>query len=121
MRGWRAWSAPASFGRARASRRGRCFPAHRPRRKRARRRSPPCWTSAAKGVEGAVKFWDASSLVPLLVAEPTTRTVQALAVRDPDMLVWWGSRVECTSALARLERETALDGRQARAAYDRLD
>jgi predicted nucleic acid-binding protein len=68
-----------------------------------------------------VKFWDASALVPLLVAEPTTRALQALAVRDTDMLVWWGSRVECVSALARLERETAFDGMQARAAYGRLD
>lgn len=68
-----------------------------------------------------MKFWDASALVPLLVAEPTTRALQTLAVRDPDMLVWWGSRVECVSALARLERDAALDGRQARAAYERLD
>jgi predicted nucleic acid-binding protein len=68
-----------------------------------------------------VKFWDASALVPLLVAEPTTRAVLAVALRDPDMLVWWGSRVECVSALARLERETALDGRQAGEAYERLE
>jgi predicted nucleic acid-binding protein len=68
-----------------------------------------------------VKFWDASALVPLLVADPTTRALQALAARDPDMLVWWGSQVECVSALARLEREAALDGAQVRTAYDRLD
>ncbi len=77
--------------------------------------------SVAKGVESAVKFWDASALVPLLVAEPTTRALQTLAVRDSDMLVWWGSQVECVSALARLERDTALDGKQTRAAYDRLE
>ncbi|WP_422001486.1 hypothetical protein [Reyranella sp.] len=68
-----------------------------------------------------MKFWDASALVPLLVADATTRAMQALAVRDPDMLVWWGSRVECVSALARLEREAALDRRQAGAAYQRMD
>jgi predicted nucleic acid-binding protein len=56
-----------------------------------------------------VKFWDASAIVPLLVAEATTRRLQALARRDPDMLVWWGSEVECASALARLERAAALD------------
>jgi predicted nucleic acid-binding protein len=56
-----------------------------------------------------VKFWDASAIVPLLVAEPTTRRLQGLAARDPDMLVWWGSAVECGSALARLERAAALD------------
>jgi predicted nucleic acid-binding protein len=67
-----------------------------------------------------VKFWDASAIVPLLVAEPTTRRVQALAGRDPDMLVWWGSEVECVSALARLERAGALDGRGMALASDRL-
>lgn len=56
-----------------------------------------------------MKFWDASAIVPLLVAESTTPRMQALARRDPDMLVWWGSEVECVSALARLERAGALD------------
>ena len=65
-------------------------------------------------------FWDASALVPLLVAEPATRQMQALAARDPDMLVWWGSAVECISALARLERTAALDGKGMALASDRL-
>ena len=55
-----------------------------------------------------MKFWDASAIVPLLVAESTTQRIQALARRDPDMMVWWGSEVECVSALARLERAGAL-------------
>ncbi len=67
-----------------------------------------------------MKFWDASAIVPLLVAEPTTRRVQALASRDPDMLVWWGSEVECVSALTRLERAAALDARGIALASDRL-
>src|SRR5262249_31803406 len=58
--------------------------------------------------------------VPLLVAEPTTRRMQALASRDPDMLVWWGSEVQCVSALARLERAAALDRRGMALASDRL-
>jgi uncharacterized protein len=67
-----------------------------------------------------VIFWDASAIVPLLVAEPTTRQMQALAGRDPDMLVWWGSEAECISALARLERTAALDGKGMALASDRL-
>jgi len=67
-----------------------------------------------------VIFWDASAIVPLPVAEPTTRQMQALAGRDPDMLVWWGSEVECISALARLERTAALDGKGMALASDRL-
>jgi predicted nucleic acid-binding protein len=64
-----------------------------------------------------VKFWDASAIVPLLVAEPMTARVQALAQCDPDMLVWWGSAVECASALARLERDAALDAKAAEVAF----
>jgi uncharacterized protein len=67
-----------------------------------------------------VKFWDASAIVPLLVAEKTTKRLQALALRDPDMLAWWGSAVECASALARLEREEALDPKSAEHAFERL-
>jgi uncharacterized protein len=67
-----------------------------------------------------VKFWDASAIVPLLVAETTTRSVQALTRRDPDMLVWWGSQVECASALSRLERDALLDGKAASHAFERL-
>jgi predicted nucleic acid-binding protein len=67
-----------------------------------------------------VKFWDASAIVPLLVHETTTRPLQALARRDSDMMVWWGSQVECASALARLERAGSFDAKAAALAFDRL-
>ena len=67
-----------------------------------------------------MRFWDASAIVPLLVAEPTTRRLQGLAARDSDMLVWWGSAVECGSALARLERAAALDVKGIALASNRL-
>jgi predicted nucleic acid-binding protein len=67
-----------------------------------------------------MRFWDASALVPLLVAERTTRRLQALAARDSDMLVWWGSPVECVSTLAHLERAGALDAKGLALASDRL-
>jgi uncharacterized protein len=67
-----------------------------------------------------VRFWDASAIVPLLVQEPATRRMQTIARQDPDMLVWWGSSVECVSALARLERAAALDQKRAALAFDRL-
>ncbi len=56
-----------------------------------------------------MKFWDASAIVPLLVNEETTWRLQAVAAKDSAMLVWWASPVECISALARLERDGALD------------
>jgi uncharacterized protein len=67
-----------------------------------------------------MKFWDASAIVPLLVAETTTERLQTLAQRDPDMLAWWGAAVECASALARLERDAALDPKSAELAFQRL-
>jgi len=67
-----------------------------------------------------MRFWDASAIVPLLVAEASTPRLQVLAAEDPAMLVWWGSEVECTSALARLERDAALDANPIMAAFSRL-
>jgi len=67
-----------------------------------------------------VKFWDASAIAPLLVAEAATRSLQALAKQDSDMVAWWGSQVECASALARLERADQLDWRGGALAFDRL-
>jgi predicted nucleic acid-binding protein len=65
-------------------------------------------------------FWDASAIVPLLVFETSSQALQALAKQDPTMLVWWGSEIECVSALARIEREGALDPRDAPRAFKRL-
>lgn len=56
-----------------------------------------------------MRFWDASALVPLLVAEPTTAAVQSLAAGRSPMLVWWAAAVECASAIARLGRDGGLD------------
>ena len=67
-----------------------------------------------------MKFWDASAIVPLLLTEPTTPAMQALAQKDPTMLVWWATEVECASALARLERDGALDDRVVAEAFERL-
>ena len=67
-----------------------------------------------------MRFWDASAIVPLVMHEPTTRTLQRLIAADPGMLVWWASEVECASAIARLERDGALDHGAANEAFDRL-
>lgn len=58
--------------------------------------------------------------MPLLVAEAATRRLQALAAEDPDILVWWGSAIECVSALARLERNAALNAKAMTLALQRL-
>lgn len=67
-----------------------------------------------------MKFWDASAIVPLLLAEPATEAIQAIAQKDPAILVWWATEVECASAIARLERDDALDASAVTRAFDRL-
>jgi uncharacterized protein len=67
-----------------------------------------------------VRFWDASAIVPLIMTETTTKALRGLAAADPAMLVWWATEVECASAIARLEREGALDPPEAIEAFDRL-
>jgi predicted nucleic acid-binding protein len=67
-----------------------------------------------------MKFWDASAIVPAIVAEPATSVVQGLAAKDPAMLVWWATEVECVSPIARLERDGALDESAMTQALDRL-
>jgi predicted nucleic acid-binding protein len=52
-----------------------------------------------------MKFWDSSAVVPLLANESSTDLVLRLLKEDSDLIVWWGTEVECVSALARIERE----------------
>jgi predicted nucleic acid-binding protein len=67
-----------------------------------------------------MRFWDASAIVPLLVDEPIRETLLGLLDGDSGMLVWWGTPVECTSAIARREREGALSVTEATGAVQRL-
>jgi predicted nucleic acid-binding protein len=51
-----------------------------------------------------MRFWDSSALVPLLIDEPRSDRVRQLGDDDTAVAVWWGTLVECTSALVRRER-----------------
>lgn len=68
-----------------------------------------------------MRFWDSSSVVPLLVEEEASDFLAQQAVEDPHLIVWWATSVECASALARLEREGSLDPAVMSAAMRRLD
>jgi predicted nucleic acid-binding protein len=67
-----------------------------------------------------MKFWDASAVVPLLLKEDASVRLQKVALADAAMLVWWGTEVECASAISRLERDRALDEPEAIDAFERL-
>lgn len=68
-----------------------------------------------------MRFWDTSAIIPMLVAEAVTRAVETIYRADPEQVVWWGTPVECMSALARLERDGALAAADVAAARARLD
>jgi len=68
-----------------------------------------------------MKFWDSSALVPLFAAERRTPAVQSVYTRDLEVVVWWGTLVECASAIARLERDGGLSASDAAESFSRLD
>jgi hypothetical protein len=55
-----------------------------------------------------MRFWDSSAIIPLCVQEPLSSTMRELAQDDGDLVVWWGSSVECCSSFARLRRENRI-------------
>jgi predicted nucleic acid-binding protein len=68
-----------------------------------------------------VKFWDTSAILPILVEEPATRAVARELGLDRLVIVWWGTRLECLSALARRERDGVLVHAATATAIGRLD
>jgi predicted nucleic acid-binding protein len=64
-----------------------------------------------------VKFWDTSAIVPLLVIEPSTGTAKSILTGDSSVVVWWGTRTECVSALNRQIRDGSLRNEDERHAH----
>ena len=52
-----------------------------------------------------MKFWDASAILPLCVTEVHTLTLRKLTEEDSALVAWWGTPLECYSAMARLRRD----------------
>ena len=67
-----------------------------------------------------MKYWDSSALVPLFVEETSSARMIRIYRSDPAVVTWWGSEIECVSALARLEREGTMTTAMVSAAMDRL-
>ncbi|HEU0056937.1 MAG TPA: type II toxin-antitoxin system VapC family toxin [Gaiella sp.] len=68
-----------------------------------------------------MRFWDASAVVPLLLEEARSETMRAESAERPQLVVWWGTVVECTSAISRRERSGALEPSEATEALETLD
>jgi predicted nucleic acid-binding protein len=67
-----------------------------------------------------VRFWDSSAVVPLLVSEEATSRSRGLYEEDAALVAWWGTPVECISAVARLERDGDLEEAEVELAAARL-
>lgn len=67
-----------------------------------------------------MRFWDSSALAPLVVRQQASGWLRSLYRADSSVFAWWGARVECESAISRLERGGRLQPRSARAVRQRL-
>ena len=65
-------------------------------------------------------FWDSSALVPLLLAEGRSAALTARLAADKDPTIWWGTPLECQSAIYRRHREVPLSPAALGQAADRL-
>lgn len=68
-----------------------------------------------------MRYWDASAIMALLVRQESSTAMLTLLQHDPDIVTWWGSEVECYSAVMRLAREGMLDQAEAQVAEERLN
>ena len=68
-----------------------------------------------------MRFWDSSVIVPLIAWEESSSACLDLLRSNPfDIVVWWGSVLECVSSVCRKEREGSLSADQSAAAISRL-
>jgi len=65
-----------------------------------------------------MRYWDASAVVPLLIAEPTSATVRQWLAQDPGIVTWTWTRVELASAVERRSRQGVLTREQRRSCLD---
>lgn len=68
-----------------------------------------------------MKYWDASALVPLAIAEKESDRVRGWLDEDPAIVTWGWSRVELVSAVERRERLSEITRLQRHAALDRFE
>ena len=68
-----------------------------------------------------MRYWDASALVPLLVAERDTELVRSWLSDDDRIVTWVWTRTEIVGAVERRTREGSLSRSQRREVLQRLD
>lgn len=67
-----------------------------------------------------MRFWDTSAIVPLVVREAATETVQNWLREDPDIALWGLTWVELVSAVERRVREGQIPSSTRQAILQRM-
>ena len=67
-----------------------------------------------------MSFWDSSALIAVLVPQAGSDGLEEILRHEEPPSVWWGTSVECISAIARLKRSGSLNPLGATAAIGRL-
>ena len=67
-----------------------------------------------------MRYWDASALVPLVVAEASSDAVRRWLAEDGRIVTWAWSRAEIVAAIERRTREGLLSRPQRRAVLERF-
>lgn len=68
-----------------------------------------------------MRYWDASAIVPLVIAEPASEATRGWLREDPELVTWAWTRVELASAVERRARQELLSREERRACLDRFD
>ncbi len=55
-----------------------------------------------------MRFWDTSALLALVVRGEESERIEALLRRDPEIVLWWGTPVECAGGLGAAVRDERL-------------
>jgi hypothetical protein len=65
-------------------------------------------------------FWDTSAIIPVLLPEARSATLTDRLAADREVTLWWGTPVECLSAIYRRHREVPLPAALLTEALNRL-
>ena len=65
-------------------------------------------------------FWDTSAIIPVLLPERRSQDLTEQLAADREVTLWWGTPVECLSAIYRRHRESPVPAPVLTEALNRL-
>lgn len=68
-----------------------------------------------------MRWWDTSALLSLVLAQSQTDQLRQLLGSDREVMVWWGTKVEGASTVARVQRQGHIRESQVRQLLRQLE